>query len=419
MIVYDIMIDLYNRYPTLWYGLPESTVFLLLIPLIAPFSWTLLQHLSRRYCRFKDRAIALEYAFSQIRPRSRLQRFFNRYFTAIFLLDLTLIIFALAHDTDINSLLTPERVLIWGIAWSFRIFIKHLKRSLQDSLREEQINWAKHRINDILAICSDFFVLSFISDHPQSQALFDKIFIFPEAKPSSFALEIFGPLCFDAFHLNGVALADDSSLFMFDGKDNIVIHTKETLRNLLKLDYQPKLAEKDEQLLEILSGLPYYLLKEKTRNTTWDCVRQVMGEESDSVEQYERAPFDDQSFETIMPYMRGLFTPGIPRVELFLEYVTKIISSPSSFEIFWHGNPRAPTWIPLYPRQEGELITDKIQHVIRKHRRAKLSDKSIACRLPSDESRASLVVPSTENAPEQKNTPNTENSFQKLEKINI
>lgn len=410
MIIYDSIVEIFNQYPSLWSGLPIWILLVFLLPLAIPFLWTLAQHFSDKYWRYEDRAKALEYTFSQIRPRSKVQKAFNRYFNFIFILDISIILFALSHGTGVSELLTPERTLTWAIVWCFRFFIKQLKKSLQDKIKDEVTGWTKNKLNDILAICSDFFVLSFIGDRPNCEAFFDKVFIFPEAKKCSLADPSLGPLFFDPFHLNGAALVEDSSLFIFDGKDNIVIHTKCTLRNLLKLEYKPSIAETDEDFEGVLAGLPYHLVKEKTHNTTWDCVKQVLAveeDEEDSVAQYEREPFDDSVFDKYMPYMKGVFSTDIPRVELFPEYVTKMRSSQSSLELFWHDNAGAPTWIPLYPREAGESITDKLQTLVRKHKRAKLADRTITSHLdnqqmvqPAAESELPADEPNAETAPE-------------------
>lgn len=402
MFIYHFIIDIFNRYPSLYYGLPIWFLVLLLLPLAIPFFWTLAQHLSEKYWRYEDRAKALEYAFSQIRPNSKAQRYFNRYLNTIFILDLVFVLFVLVHGTKISELLTPERTLIWGVVFCFRFFIKRMKESLQDKMKSDLTDWVRNKLNDILATCSDFFVLSFIGDRPNCEAFFDKIFIFPEAKQCSLSVPHLGPLFFDPFHLNGAALVEDSSLFIFEGKENIVIHTKCTLRNLLKLQYKPSIAESDEDFQALLSGLPYHLMRAKTHDTTWDCVKQVLAtneDEQDSVAQYQRTPFEKEIFDQYMPYMKGVFTTDIPRVELFPEYVTKMRSSQSSLELFWHDNAGAPTWIPLYPRDEGDSITDRLQNLVRKHKRAKLADKTITNHLDEHH----IVTPDTEahQGPEQ------------------
>lgn len=384
MIVYDFILGIFDRFPSLWSGLPIPALLLLLLPLAIPFCWTLMQQFSEKYWRYEDRAKALDYALSHIRPTSRIQNYFNSYFKLVFLFDLSIMLFALLHDAPVQALLTPGRVLTWGIAWMFRFFIKHMKRSLQDRIKDDVVGWVRHKFNDILGICSDFFVLSFIADRPNCQATFNKVYIFPETKKGSLEDQSLGPLFCDPFYLKGAALVDDSSLFLFDGKDNIVIHTQKTLRNLLKLEFKPTLAAKDEGLEEVVAGLPYKKIQAKTHGTTWDCVKQVMAVEEgekDSAVQYEREPFDDHTFQQYMPYMCGIFNADIPRVELFPEYVTKVESKNDALELYWHGNAGAPTIIPFYAREAGESITDQLQSLIRKHRRANLADKTITSHL--------------------------------------
>lgn len=409
MPLYNTILEIYANHPYLWSGLPTGWVFLLLLPLLISFGWTLAQQCSDQNWRYHDRANGLEFALNQIRPQSTTLRYFNRYFAIIFLIELIFFAFALVHGKPIVAVISPLKALLWGFAFSLKLFIKRIKWAIQDKIRGEMVGWVKQEFNTILSTCSDFFVLNFISERPNCQAFFDKIFIFPEAKPGSLTIPELGPLFSDPFHLNGVALVDDSSLFMFDGKDSVIVHVKSTLRNLLKMQYKPELAEKDEGLLEIIAALPYSLLQQKMVQTRWDCVRQVIGEEEDSLEQYEREPFDDATFEKYMPYMKGIFSLNIPRIELFPEYVTKIVSTGTSVELFWHSTAGAPTWIPHYPRAAGVSITDQLQDLVRKHRRAKLADAPITERLnaPTAISASTPEEPATDTLVEMPEIPQT------------
>ncbi|MEJ2754426.1 MAG: hypothetical protein P8104_00940 [Gammaproteobacteria bacterium] len=374
--MYDTILEFFQSHPSLWLGLPLPCLIVLLSPTALLFVYFMRQHLNEKHWRYVDRVKALEYAFTQTRPPSRRLYFLNRYLAAVAVLDFVLMVFCYFHGSSFAAMLTPPRGLIWIFALALTVFNHIAKTSLQDKMKDAHVTWVKLTLNTCLAELSDYLVLRFLAIHGDCEEIFEKIFIFPEAPEDSTACEGLGPFCQDPLHLTGVFLTQDTSIFILDKSSHLILHTKDTLRNLLAAEFNGS-PEPDEGLLEAVQALPFTQTAAKVVNHCWDCVRLELAQDDDSEDaplQYSKKPEESERLIQRIPIYKGEFTQAIKSIELFPINVMKMTLVDENLHMSWQGDSGEPVWIPGYPSESGDTLITRLQNRVRRHKRILLAE---------------------------------------------
>jgi len=347
-------------------GLSIPFLLIALSPVVLAFVVSLIQKLQAKSISFREHQEALEYAFSGLRPQSRRLKIVRRYLTLLFLTDTGLFVASFLKLTDPSWLPVIIRGAIWLMVFVFSGFITRLHRAHQDQLMAEKKQWAQSTLSQCVKWCSDYLLIKFYVHQDTLMNDIQQVFVFPEVKSDSVDYPSIGDFFFDPLYLNIVVVTKGDSIFSLSPDHLLAIHTKNTLRNLLRRKYQQEGHAATEAMMPAVPPDLMEVICQKISHVCYESVTLPTQKDHQPVQVY-RDTLDAAGLNEHYSYLMGGFSQPLQTDESFLQEVVKLVYGGSFLELHWAvAGVNRVIWIPKYSGAGDSSAVNAIQSRIRK-----------------------------------------------------